>query len=167
MVLLKSSVLKDCAFEGWRFPSVTFFEYHSSNLPSPSLNLASLLPIILFSLTNCTWHPIWIHYFVFFQFSFYTFLIYLLVFFFFSFFNQYINNYDRFYFFAKFYFSISLWCLPNQCPSGDDFEEKCSYIHADTIKPMRIKDILIKKNVFAVRQHFRIRIRHIMEQIFY
>ena len=116
MVLLKSSVLKDCAFEGWRFPSVTFFEYHSSNLPSPSLNLASLLPIILFSLTNCTWHPIWIHYFVFFQFSFYTFLIYLLVFFFFSFFNQYINNYDRFYFFAKFYVSISLWCLPNQCP---------------------------------------------------
>ena len=43
-------------------------------------------------------------------------------------------------------------------------KEKYPYIRVGTLEPMRIKDILNKKNsVFAVRQRFRIRVRHISD----
>ena len=45
--------------------------------------------------------------------------------------------------------------------SNDDFKEKYSYIRVGTHEPMRIKDILTKKDVFAISQLFKIRVRHI------
>ena len=64
--------------------------------------------------------------------------------------NPLFNNYDRFYFFAKFYAIISLRRLPNQCPkkSNHDFKEKYPYVWVGTLEPMRIKDILTKNHFF-------------------
>ena len=45
---------------------------------------------------------------------------------------------------------------------NQDFMERYLNIKAGTYKPMRIKDILTKNRFFAVRQRFRIRVRHIM-----
>ena len=39
--------------------------------------------------------------------------------------------------------------------SNHHFKGKCPYIHAGTIKPMRIKDILTKNRLFSVCQYFR------------
>ena len=46
--------------------------------------------------------------------------------------------------------------------SNHDFQEKYPYIGVGTIEPVRITDILVKITFFAVRQRFRIQIRHIM-----
>ena len=40
--------------------------------------------------------------------------------------------------------------------------EKCTYINAGTIEPMHIKDLLTNNWVFAVRQRFKMRIRHMV-----
>ena len=45
---------------------------------------------------------------------------------------------------------------------NQDFTERYPNIKAGTYKPMHIIDIMTKKSFFAVRQRFRIRLRHIM-----
>ena len=42
------------------------------------------------------------------------------------------------------------------------FKEKYPHKRAGTLESMRIKDILTKNQLFAVRQRFRIRVRHMM-----
>ena len=46
--------------------------------------------------------------------------------------------------------------------SNNDFKEKYPYVRVGTLKPIRIKDILTKTDVFTICQRFRIQVRHIM-----
>ena len=46
--------------------------------------------------------------------------------------------------------------------SNNDSKEKYPYVHAGTIEPMRIKDILTNPEFFAIHQRFRIQVIHIM-----
>ena len=61
--------------------------------------------------------------------------------------------------FASLQYLLYKSLTPSKSKSNHDIQKKYPYVHMSSLEPMRIKDILIKNRLFALRQRFRIRVK--------